>query len=222
MAHEPNAFMVLEGPHGCGKSTVLKHLEKRGWITITMSTVLREYARTMEEVDPAICRYINDCVAKRIYVNSETCNTVFTHYMNEHHPAKTTFNKKFVLDGYPRKRKQVDHLFHILLWDRSGYHSERRVSSLFFEIYPWVAMARQWERGLKTARADDLTPEFIANGFELYRKYSPEVRKLLLEHTTLHSINANESMENVAAQVEHVIDQEEKRLIEVSTEAMIA
>lgn len=213
--------MILEGPHGCGKTTALECLEKHGWITITMSSVLRDYVRTMKSSDPEVCKYITNCLNSRIYVNSETANTVFSHYMSKHYPVGTTWNKKFVLDGYPRKRKQVEHLFHLLFWDRDGYHSERRVSSLFFEVYPWVAMTRQWNRGLQTKRPDDLDPELIVQAFDLYRKYSPEVRLRLLEYTIVHHVDVNQSIRDSIVQIERVIKEEETRLLQVSQEMML-
>ncbi len=218
---EPNSFMILEGPHGCGKTTALECLEKHGWVTITMSNVLRDYVKTMKSSDPEVCKYIANCLNSRTYVNSETCNIVFSHYMSKYFPVGTTWNKKFVLDGYPRKRKQVDHLYHLLFWDRDGYHSERRVSSLFFEVYPWVAMARQWNRGLQINRPDDLDPELIIKAFDRYRKYSPEVRLRLLEHTKFYSIDANQSPAEGAKQIESVIKKEEARLQQVSQEMML-
>lgn len=94
-------IIVLFGKPTCGKGTISKMLEKDGYFVLGGSDVLRENSRTKT------AKYYNEAqhaLTTGILISSELLNKMMTEKVS------TIDNPNIVVDGYPRKIKQAEHL----------------------------------------------------------------------------------------------------------------
>lgn len=211
-----NSTMVLYGKHGCGKSTMLDLLRSQGWITLTMSDILKSYVEDESDTDPKVCEIIRECMQQRAYVPDEITNGTLNHYMFTRYPPKRTSNKKFVFDGHPRTASQVKFLMHLM---HDEYHVGRRASSVFMEVRLGISFERQFSRALNTGRGD-ASEENMLQGALNHLRNEAEVKRALLEMTNNYEIDANPELGAVRQQMMYVVEQEESRIHSINTESV--
>lgn len=97
--------VIILGKPGCGKGTLAKELEKRGYYILSGSDVLRENSK---EKDAKYYKEARNALDTGVLISSEILNGMITEKVK-----KIGKDTSVVFDGYPRKMKQADHVINL-------------------------------------------------------------------------------------------------------------
>ena len=187
----PHVVFVLGGP-GAGKGTqCARAAETYNAAHISAGDLLRE-----EQADPASehGQLITACIAKGEIVPEAITIQLIKNKIS------ILGAKRVLLDGFPRNMENLDG------WFRLAYDDHSLQGVLLFEVKDRdELMRRVLDRGKSSGRADD-NEETMMKRFKVYEESTlPVIRRLEID-STVRTIDASQSIEQVWAQVEMALD----------------
>ncbi|GAB1538123.1 adenylate kinase [Scytonema sp. NUACC21] len=179
--------LIFLGPPGAGKGTQAKALAQ-DWNIPHISTgdILRQAVQDQTPLGIKAQGYLDkgDLVPDQLIED-----------MVEERLGKSDTNSGWILDGFPRTVNQAVFLEHLL--QKLDQHGKRVVN---LEVPDDVVIARLLERG----RKDD-SEEVIRHRLEVYRSETAPLIDFYSNRNLLLSINGNQSLEEVTAELKTLI-----------------
>lgn len=179
--------LIFLGPPGAGKGTQAKQLADRLNIPhISTGDILRQ---ALSEQTPLGIK------AQAYMDRGELVPDQLVEEMVQERLAQGDTSTGWLLDGFPRTVKQAEFLG--ILLQNHGLTDERVVN---LDVPDDVVVVRLLSRG----RKDD-TEEVIRRRLEVYRQETAPLIDYYKGQQKLRTVNGNQSLEEVAAELDHAI-----------------
>lgn len=181
--------VVLVGIQGSGKGTQAALLAERYGYTVWETS---HWLRHLRDQETPLGRELRDIMDSGNLVPSDIVNRVFDEYCL---PLLQGGKGPVVIDAYPRKKGQLDHL--IATYDKLG----RNFRVVYLTLPEDIAHQRLHLRALKTHRVDDVDPAAISKRIELFHA---ETEPLIAEFDRLglvDRIDGHQDLEAVATDI---------------------
>lgn len=183
-----NYRIVFLGPPGCGKGTQAEELVRElGLPVIGAGRLLREYAKQDSDLGRMVAEHVN---AGKIVPDEITVQLI-------REQVAAAGEGGFILDGFPRHRKQAE-----LLGDVGLTH--------VLDIQVPDEVSRQRIAGRLAsdpahARADDRSPEAIQQRFDVYSQNHPPLAAYFQEHGILFAVDGVPAIPQVHQQIRGIL-----------------
>jgi adenylate kinase len=180
--------LALFGIQGSGKGTQAKIMSERYNLVIFETG---EICRSLAKEKSKLGLKIQDFVEKGNLVPAHIIMEIVDHFV-----GKTPADRGIIFDGFPRNTAQ-QHAFDAVLkkWNRDFLAINIRLSKK-------VTVKRLLARG----RHDDI-PEIITNRIKIFLKETSPVIASYRKKNKVIEINGDQSIENVAIEMENKLDQ---------------
>ena len=185
--------IVMFGAPGSGKGTQSEVLIKTyGLFHISTGDVLRDHIKRGTALGKTAQEYINQgqLIPDELMVN------ILASVMDDNKDAAA---KGVIFDGFPRTVEQAEALTGLL----KKYNMEAVMLDMIVDEQEVIT--RLINRGKTSGRADD-NEETIKKRLEVYHRQTQPVATYYLHQDNYFAINGNNTMEDVFAQICHIID----------------
>jgi len=184
-------YIVLIGPPGGGKGTQAKKLvELLGIPHVSTGDLFRDNLKNETELG---------LLARSYMEKGELVPDEVTVAMLRDRLAQPDCVNGCILDGFPRNLAQVEELERLL--DKGG---EYELIAIFVDVPDDVLIQRIAQRARDEGRTDD-DPEVAEARLAVYRKETEPVVEFFDEAGMLHTINGNQGIAEVTADIREVL-----------------
>ncbi len=182
--------IILLGSPGAGKGTIAKrYVASDKYTLITTGDIFREERNSGSELG----KLINETIGSGKLVSDDITNSVVENKLKKS-------KGPYMFDGYPRTKAQAEFLEKII-----DIHLV-----VYLEVTDNVVIERILKRGETSGRDDDKDVNVINKRLNEFKKETQPLFDIYTEKGILHTINAEDTMDDVFNSFTDLINEEKK------------